>query len=218
MGTIMAKFFKYFPNVAYTLNDITLENAKNILSKVAFEKNFRENSVLYYEYLVEDGDTPDIVAHKIYGSSENHWIILMLNELMHPQFDWPLDSHSLSKYIDAKYQQVEYANNFTEGAGTTWAQTNIKEYRLIEIKTNELLNDEISVEKFNITSNAYANTVSTTSNYTLQDGTPISVKTTKETISYYDYEIEQNENKRSIKILKPEFVPSVEDELIRAFK
>lgn len=214
----MAKFFKYFPNITYTLDDVTLQSAKNILSKVAFEKNFKENSVLYYEYSIEDGDTPDIVSHKIYGTSENHWVILLLNELLHPQFDWPLDSYSLSKYIDLKYQQSNYANNSTEGAGTTWAQSNIKEYKLIETKTNEILNTEISVEKFNITSNVYANTSSSTQSYVLQDGTSISIKITKETLSYYDYEVEENENKRSIKILKPEFIPSVEDELIRVFK
>ena len=214
----MAKFFKYFPITPYTLDNSTVEITRNILSKVSFEKEFRENSVLYYEYLVEDGDTPDIVAHKIYGSSENHWVILLLNELLHPQFDWPLDSHSFSKYIDIKYQQPEYANNSTEGAGTSWAQTNIKEYRLIEIKKNDNLNQEISIEKFVMTYEDYANTVTSTSNYTLQDGTPITLEVSKESITYYNYEMEENETKRSIKILKPEFIPVVQEELMRAFK
>lgn len=214
----MAKFFKYFPSTPYTLDGLNVQNVKNILSKVSFEKQFRENSVLYYEYLVEDGDTPDIVAHKIYGSSENHWVLLLLNELLHPQFDWPLDTLSLYKFIDIKYQQNQYANNSTEGAGTIWAQSNVKEYKIIETKKNENLNEVISVEKFNITSSDYANTSSSFSNYTLQDGTLISVEVTKETLSYYDYEIEQNENKRSIKILKPEFVPIVQEELMRVFK
>lgn len=214
----MAKFFRYFPNTSYTLNDINAETVKNILVKISFEKEFRDNSVLYYEYFVNEGDTPDIIAHKIYGSSENNWIILLLNEMLHPQFDWPLDSKSLSKYIDKKYQSEEYANNSTEGAGTTWSQLNIKEYFLVETKRNQRLDEQISVEKFSISSNVYANTTTSTSNYTLADGTPVSVMITKESISYYDYEVEKNENKRSIKILKPDFLPSVEEELQRILR
>lgn len=214
----MAKFFRYFPNTSYTLDDINAETVKNILVKISFEKEFRDNSVLYYEYFVNEGDTPDIVAHKIYGSSENNWIILLLNEMLHPQFDWPLDSKSLSKYIDKKYQSEEYANNSTEGAGTTWSQLNIKEYFLVETKKNQRLDEQISVEKFFISSNVYANTTTSTSNYTLADGTPVSVMITKESISYYDYEVEKNENKRSIKILKPDFLPSVEEELQRILR
>lgn len=215
----MAKFFKYFPNTQYTLDGLNVQTVKNILAKVSFEKDFRDNSVLYYEYFVNEGDTPDIVAHKVYGSSENHWILLLLNELIHPQFDWPLDSQSFNKYIDKKYQAQEYANNSTEGAGTTWATQNTKDYIKIETKKNKKLDKDISVETFIITSEEWANTASsTTSDYTLSDGNLISITTIKDTISYYDYELKVNEDKRSIKILKPEFVPIVQDELQRVFK
>ena len=80
------------------------------------------------------------------------------------------------------------------------------------------MDQEISIEKFSISSNVYANTTTTTSNYTLSDGTPISIETTKESISYFNYEIENNENKRSIKILKPDFLPAVEEELQRILR
>lgn len=214
----MAKFFRYFPITSYTLDNSNVQIVKNILSKVSFEKGFRENSILYYEYLIEEGDTPDIVSHKLYGDSESHWIILLLNELLHPQFDWPLDSQSFIKYIDKKYQSQQYANNSTEGAGTTWANSNIKEYRKIETKKNNRLDQEMSVEKFVITSSEYANTTSSSSNYTLSDGTPITISTSKETLTYFQYENEVNENKRSIKVLKPEFIPVIQEELIRVFK
>ena len=53
----------------------------------------------------------------------------------------------------------------------------------------------------------------TTTNLTLDDGNPITITTTKETKSYYDYEVEENEAKRTIKLLKPEFVSSIEEEI-----
>lgn len=213
----MAKFFKYFPKTPYTLSDSNIDYLTNITSKVSFEKEFRENSVVFYEYLISDGETPDIIAHKIYGSSERHWIILLLNEILNPQFDWPLSDSSLRKYIDKKYQEQEYANNSTEGAGTTWAQTNVKTYLRVETKINNKLNQIISIEKTTLTQNAYANLTSSSSSYTLQDGTELRIDVSKELLSYYNYEIEKNESKRSIKILKPEFVPIVENEFAEAF-
>jgi hypothetical protein len=213
----MAKFFKYFPKTPYTLSPDNIDYLTNITSKVSFEKEFRDNSVVYYEYLISDGETPDIIAHKIYGSSERHWIILLLNEILNPQFDWPLSDSSLKKYIDVKYQSEQYANNSTEGAGTNWAQTNIKTYLRVETKTNTKLNEVLSIEKTSLTQNAYANLTSSSSNYTLQDGTELTIDITKESLSYYNYEVEENENKRSIKILKPEFVPIVENEFTEVF-
>jgi hypothetical protein len=213
----MSKYFNYFPKTAYNFDGTNVQFVTNLLSKVSFESKFKENSVVYYEYSVSDGETPEIVAHKIYGSSEKHWILLMLNDILHPQFDWPLNTSSLEKFIDTKYRQVQYANSSNEGAGTIWARNNTKEYHKIETKKNTILNETISIDIMNLTANNYANTSISTSNYTLNDGTGISVAVTKETLSYYDYEIEQNENKRSIKILKPEFLPIVEQEFIGVF-
>jgi hypothetical protein len=52
----------------------------------------------------------------------------------------------------------------------------------------------------------------TNENYQLDDGTTVNITITKEIQTYFDYESQLNENKRSIKLLKSEFVPAVEKE------
>jgi hypothetical protein len=47
----------------------------------------------------------------------------------------------------------------------------------------------------------------------LSDNAIVIFDTTKETQTYYDYELETNESKRRIKLLKPELVESLEEEL-----
>jgi predicted secreted protein len=47
----------------------------------------------------------------------------------------------------------------------------------------------------------------------LSDGGSLNIQITKETQTYYDYELELNEGKREIKLLKDEFVLSLEEEL-----
>lgn len=211
----MAKFFNYFPKSLYYLNDdqVSLDAVTNLTFKTVFNNTFKENSVVYYDYIVSEGETPEILADKIYNSSERHWIILMMNNIINPFLDWPMSYTSLNKYIDSKYSANNYADTAnTSVSGLYWSQSNIKEYFIKEKRT--ILNTgEYSEKTIIITSNDYANTSPVTSNnYTLSDGTQIELKTTRGTKNYYDYEIEKNEEKRKIKILKQEFIPLMEKE------
>jgi len=209
----MAKYFNYFPKTVYTLNSLDVETVTNITSRFGFEQSFKDNSAVYYEYDIQDGDTPEIIATKFYDSPERHWAVLMINNIVDPQFDWPLDQRTIISYINEKYS----ANASVGQSGTTWSQANIHSYYKVETRTSNSNGSELQ-SKLQIDANTYANVAATTTNLTLDDGNSITITTTKETKSYYDYEIEQNEAKRTIKLLKPEFVSSIEEELRNVFK
>ena len=209
----MAKYFNYFPKTVYTLNSLDVETVTNITSRFGFEQSFKDNSAVYYEYDIQDGDTPEIIASKFYDSPERHWAVLMINNIIDPQFDWPLDQRTIISYINEKYS----ANASVGQSGTTWAQANIHSYYKVETRTSNSTEAELQT-KLQIDANTYANVAATTTNLTLDDGNSITITTTKETKSYYDYEIEENEAKRTIKLLKPEFVSSIEEELRNVFK
>ena len=204
----MAKYFNYCPKTVYTLNSLDVETVTNITSRFGFEQSFKDNSAVYYEYDIQDSDTPEIIASKFYGDSEKHWVVLMINDIVDPQFDWPLDQRTIISYIDEKY----LANASVGQSGTTWAQANIHSYYKVETRTTNSTGTELQ-SKLEIDANTYANVAATTSNLTLNDGNSITITTTKETKSYYDYEVEENEAKRTIKLLKPEFVSSIEEEI-----
>ena len=204
----MAKYFNYFPKTVYTLNSLDVETVTNITSRFGFEQSFKDNSAVYYEYDIQDGDTPEIIASKFYDSPERHWAVLMINNIVDPQFDWPLDQRTIISYINEKYS----ANASVGQSGTTWAQANIHSYYKVETRISNSTEAELQT-KLQIDANTYANVAATTTNLTLDDGNSITITTTKETKSYYDYEIEENEAKRTIKLLKPEFVSSIEEEL-----
>lgn len=213
----MAKYFNYFPKVPYFLNDedTSLEVATNLTTKFKFDNTFKENSVVYYDYIVRDGETPEIIADKIYGSPEKHWIILLLNDIVHPQIDWPIEQNSLIKLIDNKYESfADVANNET---GLEWSQSNIKEYYVTE-EIKNLSDNSTTISINQITPAVYANTINTVENYTLSNNVFVTVSKTKSTKTYYDYEIENNENKRNIKLLKTEFITTIEEEFKNLFR
>jgi hypothetical protein len=210
----MSKYFNYFPKTVYSLdNTNNVDTVTSIVSRFSFENSFRDNTSVYYEYNIQDSDTPEIIASKFYGDSEKHWVVLMLNNIVDPQFDWPLDQRTIISYMNEKYS----ANASVGQSGVTWAQANIHSYYKVETRTTNSTNTDLQT-KIQVDANTYANVAVTTTNLTLDDGNSITIKVSKETKSYYDYEIEQNETKRTIKLLKPEFVSPIEDELRAVFR
>lgn len=217
----MAKYFNYFPKTYYNANNSpSLDTVTNIIARFGFESSLKENSAAFYKYNIQDSDTPELIAYKYYNSAERHWIVLLFNDIIDPQFDWPLQYKPLIDYIDNKYSKSQYADTAnTSVTGLTWSMNanNVKSYFKVVTTTNNI-DGTIMIDKLELDANTWANTSISTTNYTLEDGTPITVAVTKEKQSYYDYEQETNEAKREIKLLKQEFVPQIEKEFKKIIK
>lgn len=212
----MSRYFNYFPSTYYTsgANNVTsLDVVTNILARFGFEASIKENSAGFYPYQIKDTDTPETIASKFYGDSEKHWVVLLFNDIIDPQYDWPLSYNNFITYVDKKYQGSEYANSNVQYAGVNWAQNDnhVHSYYKLNTRTTNanVIDKKTIVEKIQIDANAYANVSVTTTQYTLQNGTVITESISKEKKTYYEYEMDLNENKRSIKLLKPEFVDIV---------
>jgi hypothetical protein len=74
------------------------------------------------------------------------------------------------------------------------------------------------IEKITVDANSYANIAATSIAYTLNNSSSITETISKTTQTYYDYEVELNEAKRDIKLLKKEFIPEVEKEFKRVIR
>jgi hypothetical protein len=204
------KYFQSLPKEFYDLIDdqSSIEIVTNITSLVSINKDLKNNGVSFYDYVVQDGETPENLAHKFYGNSNKHWIVLMMNDISHPQFDWPLNINSLELYINKKYEVA--ANNTM--SGLDWAKTNVRSYHKSIQKINPRSNDQ-QLTIIHIDSATYANTSASTNVYELNSGETIRVETSAFYVTYYNYEIYKNEKKRNIKMLKPEYVELIENEL-----
>jgi hypothetical protein len=210
----MSNYFSYFPTTFYkndTLGDV--HSVTNITSRLNIVTNIRNNPNFYDEYTVNDGDTPEILAHRFYGDPEKHWVVLMMNDIVDPQFDWPLKENTLISYIDNKYT----ANANGTMSGLRWAQSNDHSYYKI-VKKTDTSTGVFSLETTELDLENYANTSVGTSDVTLSNGTRITIDVNREIKTYYNYEVETNDNKRLVKILRREFVPLVNQELQKVFR
>ncbi len=125
-------YFSKFPSLVYDLKVPSGEKfaepkiVTDIFRRVAIKQNLKEVGSLFVSYSVKDEDTPDIIAHKLYGSAGLHWVVLLANEIINPFFDWPLSERKLVPFIDKKYRGSTFfmeptiiSGDFREGFSVT---------------------------------------------------------------------------------------------------
>lgn len=99
-------YFENFPKFVYDF-DIGGERKAIIISditrNVRFRKEVLSNIELYDEYDVVDGETPEIISEKVYGTSQYHWIIMLVNERYDYINDFPMTYTALLKHVEDKY-------------------------------------------------------------------------------------------------------------------
>ncbi len=108
----MPFFFSYHPIVDYdvlkngvnvkTLNPLVRHKLSNLLG-------FRAGT--YYTYTVQDHQTPQFIADRYYGDVTLDWIILLANNIIDPQYDWPLSQLDLIEFIKNKYGSITTAKS-----------------------------------------------------------------------------------------------------------
>jgi hypothetical protein len=216
----MAKYFSKFPKIFYNFGGNTTDTITNIVSRFRLESSLKNNTSAYYNYTIRDGETPEILAFNLYNSTEKHWIILMMNDIVDAQYDWPLQYVTLNRYIENKYSTSEYADTAnTSNSGFIWSQTN--SYAFYKKETIIKSGVEISTKLYEIDEEQYDALIllgpQISNPLELSDGNFITIKTFVDNKTYYDYENELNESKRIIKILKNDFVTSLELELEEIF-
>ena len=191
------QYFDTLQKVVYTQNGVSSVYT-NLLARVSVIPQLLKDPLIYYTYDIQEGDTPEIIAHKYYGDSYRYWIVLFANELLDPQWDWPMTSGVFEQYLAEKYPstnvyaEVEYYEKIITQYDVDTQTTTINKVRIDEDTYNSL-------------------PVTQTATYTLPTG-PVTITTERNAVSIYDYELEQNEAKRNIKILNSIYVNQFEEQ------
>jgi len=109
--------FKNFPFFLYDRNSKNPVLIRDLYFKIDFFfKRFRENINIFEPYFIEDGDTPEDVCFRFYQTYDYYFLILMLNDMRDPFYDWPLTNDEILqfaiKYVTEDYweiqEQIEY--------------------------------------------------------------------------------------------------------------
>ena len=110
-------YFKYFPVITYDVrgkkNQFQIDVITNILVRIR-KKLDLTNLAYFVEYFVQDGDTPESLAHQVYNDSQLHWVILYTNYMTNPYYDWPLTYFDLQKFVNKKYSNINATHHYED--------------------------------------------------------------------------------------------------------
>lgn len=210
-------FFNSTPDVLYP--DFTdkskLKLSKNLFRKVRPRDNYNSSFIVSKKYTIQPGETPDKIAYTLYGDPEWYWTILLVNNIVDMNTQWPLDPDELEKYIEDKYGDDQNntrhweTNQIKDASGNVVLETGVIieafENRTAQQATNYWPNwsftyiDSYTVDSQNRITSSVEKTVTAEQNLTR--------------VTNREYEYNLNELKREIYIPKKSVLPIMQDEL-----
>ena len=165
---------------------------KNLFRRAKIRDDFFQNATTFTKYKIIGEERPDQVAEKIYGSSEYDWVVLVSNNIINTRTEWPLSDAEFSNYLERKYTEAELASPHH------YETTLVTDSRgKMIVPAGKIVDSNFSVTYYDEILG-----VSVTKN-------PVKL------VSIYEYEIQQNDKKRNIYILRPRFLQTAIDDMRR---
>jgi len=235
-------YFANFPKIVYDFDlstGIDYKIVTDITRNVRVRKQLLENITLYDYYDVGEGETPEIISEKVYGTPYYHWVIMLVNQRYDYVNDFPLTQLELDTFIDQKYGEKKYHVNQYKVDGIIKDGINILNIASVSGGGGGV--GSVNVGDVMVSSHGYKarvdsitygppSTIATvslrTGNFLPNELVSISSEITNvrvvsstipsqyTTVSNYDYEFNLNESKRRIKIVDPALV----EQLVKEFK
>lgn len=157
-------YFVNFPTTDYDINgDGVLDNLVNLTAVAKISDELIANASYYDMVTIQDGERPEQLSYRLYGSTEYYWTFLMINSGINNIWnDWPKSSSQLLEYCERKYEGVaamtedslftlneitgDYSTKFEIGEQVTAPSGALATIRGIHRNNNYLVLDVISGE------------------------------------------------------------------------
>jgi hypothetical protein len=174
----------------------TSQIVTNLLTRVNIISTLLQDPLIFYAYDIQDSDTPEIIAHKYYGDVNRFWMVLFANQILDPQWDWPLTGPVFDSYVNGKYtiQELSLPHHYEK------------------IITNTTIPDgSVSLETITISEEDYNDLLESSKTYSTVTGN-VNIQISKNAVDNYTYELNLNESKRKIKLINKTYASKLEVE------
>ena len=189
-------YFSELPNLQYQspfsdrLSDSSYVFAKNIFRRMKVRDDLQNVFTVFNKYQIADGTRPDTVAEELYGESEYDYVVLLTANITNIRDQWPITNKELYDYVVQKYglENINDVHHFVT------KEIKDSDGKLI-LPADKVVDSNFTVSYF--------------------DSTPIttSAAETVRGITNYEYEVDENEKKRTIYVLKPTYLGQFLDDM-----
>ena len=112
----MSNYFKQVPDFDYVsrLPDAKISDyitVKNLFKRGKLADDIFQDLTVFTKYEIRGDDRPDNVAYKVYDDSDLDWVILLANNIINIQSEWPMPQRDLDRYLIDKYETYEKLND-----------------------------------------------------------------------------------------------------------
>jgi len=112
----MSNYFSKVPNFDYVSR---LPNAKisdyvrvkNFFKRAKLREDIFKELSFFERYTIEGDDRPDNVAFKVYDDSTFDWVVLLSNNILNIQSEWPLPQRDFDRFLLDKYGDYDTLYN-----------------------------------------------------------------------------------------------------------
>ena len=106
-------YFDNFPIIPYdSVGDGEFKLVTNLLKRVTIRSKVKTNVLVFDTYDVKSGETPELIADKLYDDPELHWVVLMMNDITDRYHQWPLNENQFLAYINDKYSNIDATHHY----------------------------------------------------------------------------------------------------------
>ena len=178
-------YFRELPNLLYPsflpdkTSSLDFVEVKNVFRRAKLRDDLQNNFTVFEKYEIPMGLRPDTVAEELYGSDELDWVVLTVAGIINIRNEWPLSDRDIYDYSFDKYGE---------------SLNSVKFFETEEVKDS---NGRMILPKGKIVD----------SNFTIpKPGEPNATLNPVVGVSNYEYESRLNEEKRSIFVLREEYL------------
>jgi hypothetical protein len=194
----MSSYFQRVPDLNYVsrLPDAKIGDyirVKNLFKKGKLREDIFQNLAFFEKYKIVGDDRPDNVAFEVYDDASLDWVVLLSNNILNIQSEWPLPQTDFDRFVLDKYGDYNTLYN------------GIHHYETGEVKNSQgvtivpaglQVDSSYSVSYYNF----FTDQQITTGNISIP-------------VTNYEYEEKIENNKRNIFLLKPRFLNIVFDDM-----
>ena len=178
--------------VSYPFSESDFVVAKNFFRRYEVNQDVYGYATFYDKYAINEGVSITDIALRYYGGVKYDWVIILTNNLINPQFSFPLHDYTVRKIAEEKYGDDTYSG--------------IHHYETIETKSGQTIGGKsvLALEGgLRVDKNFYD------SPFTYWNGTQnvtVAGNTVSKSVLNYDHEIAENEKKREVYILRKKYL------------
>ena len=201
----MSSYFQRVPDFNYVsrLPDSKIGDyirVKNLFKKGKLREDIFQNLAFFEKYKIVGDDRPDNVAFEIYNDSSLDWVVLLSNNVLNVQSEWPLPQTDFDRFVLDKYGDYDTLYN------------GIHHYETTEVKNTQ----GVTI----IPAGLQVDSSYSVSYYDFFTDLQVTTGNLAIPVTNYEYEEKVENDKRNIFILKPRYLNIVFDDMeeIMAYK